>query len=82
MTDKIHISITEVVTLTGKKKQFRLYIDDSVVNIPVDEALFAHYMNQFYREKPTPDQKKRLTTLLNLMRAAYTKGVADGKRKK
>ena len=82
MADEIHISITEVVVLTGKTKGFKLNIDGAQVTIPVDEAMFVNYQNQFYREKPTPDQKKRYLTLLSLMRAAYKKGVADGKKSK
>lgn len=83
MPDKVHVSITEVTTLVGKTKGFRLSVDGHEVTIPVDEALFAHYHDQFYRENGgTPQQKKRFATLMNLMRAAYKKGLADGKRSK
>jgi len=82
MADEVHISITEIVTLTGKSKGFKLNVDGRDVTIPVDEAVFAHYMNQFYRETPTAPQKQRFSTLLNLMRAAYKKGFAEGKKAK
>lgn len=80
--EQVHMSVTEVTILTGKTKAFRLNVDGHDVTIPVDEALFAHYRNQFTREAPTAQQKLRFTTLLNLMRAAYKKGIADGKKSK
>ena len=81
MADETHISITEITVLTGKTKGFRLDVDGAQVTIPVDEALFANYQNQFWRQSPTPQQKKKFGTLMSLLRAAYRKGVTDGKKK-
>lgn len=80
MTDKVTMSITEVTMLLGKTKGFKLKVDDQTITIPVDEAIFTNYQNQFYRENPTVEQKKKFTTLMNLMRAAYKQGLRDGKK--
>jgi hypothetical protein len=80
MSDEVTVSITEVTMLVGKKKAFKLKVDDRTVTIPVDEAIFTNYQNQFYREKPTPQQRRKFTTLMNLMRAAYKQGVKDGRK--
>lgn len=75
-----HISITEITVLSGKKKGFRLNVGGADITIPVDEVLFAHFQNQFVREKPSKKQRQTLATLTNLMRAAYLKGCSDGKK--
>ena len=80
MADQISMSITEVTVLLGKTKGFKLKVDDSIVTIPVDEAIFTNYQNQFYRENPTTQQKQKFATLMNLMRAAYNKGRADANK--
>jgi len=80
MADQVIISITEVTTLVGKTKGFVLKVDDQTVTIPVDAAIFTNYQNQFYREKPSPEQKKKFATLMGLMRAAYKQGVKDGNK--
>lgn len=76
-----HISITEITVLSGKKKGFKLNVNGADITIPVDEALFAHYQNQFVRKTPTDKQSKIFATLMSLMRAAYLKGCDDGKKK-
>jgi hypothetical protein len=81
MADQIHISVTEVTILTGRTKGFCLDVDNTQVTVPIDETLFANYQNQFWRENPTAQQKKKFGTLMSLLRAAYRKGVADGKKK-
>jgi hypothetical protein len=73
------ISITEITILTGKKRGIKLDFGEKSVSIPVDEAIFAHYKNQLWRENPTPRQKKVFATVMSLMRAAYMKGCEDGK---
>ena len=80
MEKKVTISITEITVLSGKTKRFKLNVDGQNIFIPVDEALFIHYLEQFYRESPTQDQRKRFSTLFSLLRAAYKKGVQDGKK--
>lgn len=81
MTDKTCINITEITILTGKTKGFDLNVDGVKITIPIDEGLFANYRNQFWREKPTPDQRKRFGTLMSLLREAYRNGVSDGEKK-
>jgi predicted component of type VI protein secretion system len=81
MTSRV-ISITEVTVLAGKTKGFKLDVNGQNVTIPVDEALFAHYQNQIWREQPTPKQKRVFATVMSLMRAAYLYGLEDGKSKK
>ena len=76
------ISVTEVTVLAGKKKGFKLDVNGQNVTVPVDEVLFAHYQNQIWREHPTAKQKKVFATVMSLMRAAYLKGLEDGKNKK
>lgn len=74
-----HISITEITLLAGKKKSFKLNVNGVDVKIPVDEAIFAHYQDQFVRKSPTEKQRQTFATLLSLMRSAYLKGSEDGK---
>ena len=79
MAGQITVNFTEV-TMVGKSKQFKLTVaNDETVSIPVDEAIFTHYQNQFCRGNPSQLQKQRFNTLLNLMRAAYKQGIKDGK---
>lgn len=78
MATNTTISVTIVVT--GKTRAFDLRMKGTNVSIPVDEQLFAHYVNQFPRN--TQLQKNRFTTLFSLMEAAYRAGLADGKKQK
>jgi hypothetical protein len=80
MADQTTISVTEITVLSGKTKGFKLTVDGEDVTIPVDESLFTNYMNQFHRENPTAQQRRKFATLLNLMRQAYKKGLRDGKK--
>jgi len=77
MADQITVSITEVTVLIGKNKGFKLNVDGQTVTIPVDEAVFTNYQNQFYRDNPTKQQQQKFATLLNLMRSAYKQGKKD-----
>ena len=76
-----HISVTEITVRTGKTKAFKFDLDGSQVAIPLDDAVFINYQNQFYRESPTPAQRKKFATLMALVRAAYTQGRIDGAKK-
>jgi hypothetical protein len=80
MPDNADISIINVATRIGRTRDFRLLVNGQEITVPVDEALFAHYTNQFSRKQPSERQQQRYSTLYNLMRAAYKKGVADGKK--
>jgi hypothetical protein len=76
------ITITETTVRFGNKpeKYIRVKIDNHEVGIPVNDAVYAHWKEQFLRETPTSMQKKRLATLMNVIRAAYLQGVQDGKQ--
>jgi hypothetical protein len=76
---EVTISVTEITVVQGKKKSVRINIDGQTVNVPVDESVFTYFKEQFIRENPTPLQKKRFATVMNVLRAAYLKGLADGK---
>jgi hypothetical protein len=81
MKKDVHISVTEITIKTGKTKGFKLEVDGNAVTIPVDEAVFVNYQNQFPRQSPTPLQRKRFGTLMHLMRAAYQQGIVDTRQK-
>ena len=76
-----HISVTEITVRTGRTKAFRFDLDGTQVTIPIDETVFTNYQNQFYRQNPTPAQRKKFATLMALVRSAYTQGLADGVEK-
>jgi len=75
------VSITDITILSGKKKGFKLNVNGTDVTISVDEAVFAHYQNQFVRKNPTDLQRKAFSTLMALMRAAYVQGRDDARRR-
>ena len=54
-----------------------LSVDGRNVTIKVSDALMAHFHEQF--KTNTEDQRKRKATLQELMRAAYCKGLRDGR---
>lgn len=83
MADEIEINRVEVnllalqINIVGdEKRDFTLPVGDENVRIPLNIDIFAHYVNQFPTN--TPNQKRRRSTLVNLMRAAYLQGVRDG----
>jgi len=76
-----HTSITELTVPSGNKRELMLYVDGFDLTIPVDEALFAHYRNQFARKCTTEKHRRAFATLLRLMRAACLKGHDDGKKR-
>lgn len=73
------VSITEVTLTSGKTKYVRVKVDGQEIQIPVDETLYTEWRDQFHRPTPTLHQRKRFTILMNLIRAAYEKGLSDGK---
>lgn len=77
MTKQISISAYSVTVTNGKMKNLSVDIDGKKVSIPVDEEIFAYFMSQFYRDNPSPLQKKKFATVMNLIRAAYIKGKHD-----
>lgn len=76
------VSFSEVTILTGKKKNIRLNVDGRDVLIPVDDVVYAYFQEQFVRDNPTAQQRKKFGTLMNIVRQAYFKGIADGKKSK
>ncbi len=74
---KITITETTVQFQDKPKKSIRVNIDGRQVAIPVDDGVYAHWKNQFFREKPSPEQKKRFATGMNLIRTAYLQGLQD-----
>ncbi len=76
----LKLSITEVTIVSGKTSRIYLDIDGRKVGITVPAELKAYFDAQFSRPNPTPQQKKKYATLMNLMRAAYLQGKADHKQ--
>jgi hypothetical protein len=58
------------------KNTIRLDIENIGVEIPINDALYANFKNQFWREHPSRRQRNVFTTVMNLMRAAYYAGKA------
>lgn len=74
------IRVTEVTYgSAGSSKTIRIEIDGVIVRVPVSPEVYAHWHEQFVRPNPTTQQKKRFTTLMNIIRAAYQAGVAEGR---
>jgi hypothetical protein len=80
MPDEVIVNVTEVTIVTGKKKNIRVNIGGTNVNIPVDESVHAYFTEQFSRQNPTQLQRKKFATAMNLLKAAYLKGFSDGKK--
>lgn len=76
---EFRFSVTEIVISSGKQKFIRVTVDGQDVRIPVDDDIYAYWQEQFVRNNPTPQQRKRFGTFMNVVRAAYKKGLKDGK---
>ena len=57
--------------------EIRLNVDQKTVSIPVTAAVKAYFNEQF--KTNTPTQKKRRTTMMNILRDAYKKGLQDAR---
>jgi hypothetical protein len=79
MADTV-ISITEVTVVSGKTSKINLLLNDQKVSITVPVELKVHFDEQFSRPNPTPLQKKKYATIMNLLKAAYLQGSKDGGR--
>ena len=77
---EVTINLTELTITGGKKKNIRINVDGRNVHIPVDDTVYAYFNGQFIRTNPTQKQKQRFATITNVMRSAYLKGIADGKK--
>lgn len=80
MPKDVTINISEFTFISGKKKNVKISVDGKDVLIPVDEGVYAYFREQFLRQNPTQQQRKRFATVMNVLRAAYLKGVSDGKK--
>jgi len=76
----ITVNVTEVTMTGGRKKGIRINVDGNNVVIPVDEAIYVYFTEQFLRDNPTAMQRRKFATIMNILRSAYLKGVADGRR--
>ena len=76
--DKITFTIAEVTIESGKTATVNFDLDGKHIRIPVDEDVKAYFNDQFVRPKPTKLQSKRFATVMNILRAAYRKGLEDG----
>jgi hypothetical protein len=56
-----------------------LNVDGEDIRIPVSGEVHAYWQQQFVRNNPTPQQRQRFATLMNVVRAAYKQGVADSR---
>jgi predicted metal-dependent hydrolase len=74
---EVTYSVSEVTVSTGKTSQIKFMVDDRKVTVQVPPELKAHFDQQFSRENPTPLQKRKYATLMNLLRAAYLAGRRD-----
>ncbi|MGD9656913.1 MAG: hypothetical protein AB7U61_04610 [Methylocystis sp.] len=81
MAKEFKISITEITFMSGKKSTITFDLDDHKVAVPVDADVKAYFNSQFVRSNPTAEQRRRFSTLMNLLRAAYLKGREDGAAK-
>ena len=77
--EKITVEKTRVtLEATTTTKNYILSVDGKRIAIPVEENVFTHFNEQFVRKSPTPLQKRKYTTVKNMILAAYKKGIADG----
>ncbi len=65
-------------SIPPRQRHIRLKIDSRILSVPVPDDIYAYWHEQFVRPNPTPIQRKRYTTLMNLLRAAYAEGQKDG----
>lgn len=54
-----------------KTPSVEIKVGSKIVRIPVSHEARANFCNQFVRDIPTPNQKRRYKTLMMLMGFAY-----------
>jgi hypothetical protein len=74
---RVTYSVTEVTITSGRRATIRFSLDGKEVSIPVSAEIKAYFDEQFSRPNPTHHQKKRYSTVMNLLRAAYLAGKSD-----
>jgi len=77
MSKTTHYSIAEITVTSGKTDQISFILDDRKIKITIPCEVKAYFDAQFSRQNPTPAQRKKYSTLMNLMRAAYLQGKKD-----
>ncbi len=75
---KFTFEINEATFAKGKTATIDFLVDRKPVTVTVPTELKAYFTEQFCRPNPTANQRRRYTTLMRLLGAAYTKGVQDG----
>ena len=75
----ININVVKASFESGNDKYIRIKVGGKEVRIPVDEGVYAYFHEQFLRKNPTALQEKRFATTKNVLRAAYLRGLEDGK---
>jgi hypothetical protein len=78
MTAKtLKLSITKVTVTTVETSKLHIDIDGVRIGIDISAEVKAYFDQQFSRPNPTPQQKRKYATIMNLMRAAYLQGKMD-----
>lgn len=83
LPDEIQINILNIVVEEGAGAEdatLNLRIGDETIRVPISRELKAYFEEQFVRPNPTPQQRRRYSTLMNLLRSAYMKGRQDAGR--
>jgi hypothetical protein len=73
------MSISEVIWDSGRERTIRFKLNDKEISVPVGGDVYAYFQGHFTRTNPTPLQRRRYKTLINIIRAAYQKGFRDAK---
>lgn len=80
MAKEVTIAIAEYKVVTKRKmKTVHFDLDGTKVEIPVGDDVKAYFDAQFLRDSPTKQQRQRFGTVMSLLRAAYRKGLEDGR---
>ncbi len=74
---KVTYSIAEITVTTGRTATIEFRVNGKPVTLEVPAELKAFFTEQFSRPNPTALQKRRYATLMRLLGAAYSKGLAD-----
>lgn len=74
----ITITVSQTTINTGKNASIDITVDDKRVKIPVPSEVRAYFTEQFVRDTPTPQQRRKYATVMTLLAAAYKAG-RDGK---
>ncbi len=59
-------------------KWLRIIVRGQFVYVPMPAELMAFFKQQFVREYPTPEQRKKYKTIMNLLAITYLCGLERG----